>query len=216
MRFVPQWTFGLCSVLLAVVTLTGSPSAAMTAEEIDSAITKGQQAKAEKDVLGAIKLGRNKPAGQYMLELFVDPYTRKKEYAYFATTCGMWVPWMAHVAQQDNAVLDREFIDEWCLDKDWVAIAVVPEGEGATAARVALGRVPLDNAPVTGLELQVDGKRISPVDDSHFSEFGEGTALLYFERSALRNAQDVVVSATIKDKPVAVKFKKNKLDQILR
>ena len=216
MRFVPQRIFGLCSVLLAVVTLTGSPSAAMTAEEIDTAITKGETEKAEKDVPGAIKLGRNKPAGQYMLELFVDPYTRKKEYAYFATTCDMWVPWMAHVAQQDNAVLDREFIDAWCLDKDWVAIAVVPEGEGATAARVALGRVPLDNAPVTGLELQVDGERVSPVDDSHFSELGEGTALLYFERSALANARDVVVSATIKDKPVAVKFRKKKLEQILQ
>ena len=58
--------------------------------------------------------------------------------------------------------------------------------------------------------------RISPVDDSHFSEFGEGTALLYFERSALANAKDVVVSATIKDKPVAVKFRKKKLEQILQ
>jgi len=216
MRFVPQRIFGLCSVLLAVVTLTGSPSAAMTAKEIDAAITKGQTAKAEKDVPGAIKLGRNKPAGQYMLELFVDPYTRKKEYAYFATTCDMWVPWMAHVAQQDNAVLDREFIDAWCLDKDWVAIAVVPEGEGATAARVALGRVPLDNAPVTALEVSVDGKKITPVDDSHFRDYGEGTALVYFEGSSLRGANEVIVTATIKDKPVSVRPKKKKLDQLLR
>ncbi len=216
MRFDAHRIWGLCFVMLTVVTMAASPSAAMTAEEIDDAITKGQQARAEKDVPGAIKLGRNKPTGQYMLELFVDPYTRKKEYAYFATACHLWVPWMAHVAQQNSAVLDREFIDEWCLDRDWVAFAVVPESEGATAARVALGRVPLDNAPVTALEVRVDGKQLTPVDDSHFSEYGEGTALLYFERDELASAREVLVTATIKDKPVSVRSKRKKLDQLLK
>lgn len=206
-----------CALVLASAGVTALPSRAMTSEEIDAAIAQGQQAKTEKELPGAIKLGRNKPTGQYMLELFVDPYTRKKEYAYFATACHLWVPWMAHVAQQDNAVLDREFIDEWCLDKDWVAFSVVTEGEGRAAVGVAVqGRIPLDNAPVTALEVRVDGKKLTPVNDSHFSEYGEGTALLYFERDALANAREVVVTATIKDKPVSVKPKRKKLDQLLK
>jgi len=153
-------------------------AAAMTPEQIDRAIAKGQQAAKEKDVPGAITIGRNKPAGDYLFELLVSRYTRTAEYVYMATTCEMWVPWMAFVAEQNSAVIDRPFIDEWCLGKDLLAIAVVPESEAATAARAALLRVTFDGPPVTGVELVVDGKAVPPVDDSRFGDFGEGTGLL--------------------------------------
>jgi len=187
-------------------------AAAMTPDQIDWAIANGRQASKETDVPGAITVGRNKPAGDYLFELLVSRYTRTAEYVYMATTCEMWVPWMAFVAEQNNAVLDRSFIDEWCLDKDLLAIAVIPENAADSAARVALLRATFDGPPVTGVELVVDGKVVQPIDDSHFNEFGEGTGLLYYEKSVLKGADKVEIVATIEDRPVGVRFKKKKLD----
>lgn len=208
------YSISASAVLLALLSLLGTPVTAMTAEEIEAAITEGQRSSGEKETPAAITIGRNKPAGQYMLEIFVDDFSRKADYIYTATTCELWVPWMAYEAESNSAVLDRDYVNEWCLDKDLVAIGVVQAGTGRAAFTVATGRIPLKNAPVTGLELIVDGRNVPPANDQHFDDYGEGNALLYFERSVLDNAKEVVISATIKDKPVRVRFKKKKLDLI--
>lgn len=210
----PAESVRLAALLVVICVASAWNAAAMSPEQIDRAIVTGQQAAKEKDVPGAITIGRNKPTGDYLFELFVSRYTRTTEYVYMATTCEMWVPWMAFVAEQNSAVIDRPFIDDWCLGKDLLAIAVVPESEAATAARAALLRVTFDGPPVTEVELLVDGKAVPPVDDSHFGDFGGGTGLLYYERSVLKYAATVEVVATIKDKPIGVRFKKKKLDLI--
>ena len=207
----PAESVRLAALLVVICVASAWNAAAMSPEQIDRAIAKGRQAAKEKDVPGAITVGRDKPAGDYLFELLVSRFTRTAEYVYTATTCEMWVPWMAFVAEQNSAILDRSFIDEWCLDKDLLAIAVIPETAAESAARVALLRATFDGPPVTGVELVVDGKVVQPIDDSHFSEFGEGSGLLYYERGVLEGAGKVEIVATIEDKPVAVRFKERKL-----
>ena len=62
-----------CAVLICIPSVWNA--SAMTPEQIDQAIAKGRQAAKEKDVPGAITVGRDKPAGDYLFELLVSRFT---------------------------------------------------------------------------------------------------------------------------------------------
>ena len=85
----------LLTATLLVPLLLAMPAGALTKQEIDAAIARGELTKNPKELPGKVVLGRNKPRAQYMVELFVSRYTRTAEFVHSTTTCEVWVPWMA-------------------------------------------------------------------------------------------------------------------------
>ncbi len=155
------------------------PAAAMSPEEIDSAIERGLSADSIDEVPPLLIVGRK------TLSASDRGVASEPEYTFMIRGCRQWIPNSAFHRKMTGQSIDRKRVDEGCLGQDQMLRVAV------------LGRGDAGLQPITALSLQVDGETVDPTSTENFEAFGQGTGTALFDGEKVRRGKSVMIVASL-------------------
>jgi hypothetical protein len=174
-----------CSVLLC------APAAALTQEEFDTAVARGEKSKTIKQAPWFLLAGQAQPHGAFGRTFMFG--VSEPNYVFLIRGCHQFVAASVFAAGVDNKQPDFALLKQECIDRDVFRVMVTV---GDAANELVMGgtyRI-MQAPPVTAIAVMVDGKRLDQLED-HSPQAGSTTAL--YPSEPFRSAKTVEIVASI-------------------